>query len=709
MNRTLHIVAFIGLIAAGSVRLPAQVPESETGATRLARIWSGITANGDKASFDFRAGFFPNDYNIAAFRGQENDSYTGAGIVMATSWWKGPLDTAYRAAVYGPRNDYLPNGKVIVPLTNYLRFGYPSQVVDGTPVALTDVATVDPARFSGGTYDQIAEVTNQNILGVDYRRRILVWSQSFNDDYIITDIEFTNTSPDTLHDFYISMQQGAGNRYDSYGLNPTIPAGERSLITNTWMHYYGGRVGDTMRVFYEYHADDPNKPGDDMGTPVASQGGRLANSNFFYYAILHASQAPYTDPSQDVDDLLQPRVTYHGKSTEFPNPSDDPYGNKNYWAIRGGLASIFPMSNTWPGTFHAGNNDETGSAAFYNYPGGTSQNNNAKRYCSFGPYTFAPGQKLRIAYASGVAGIGVESAKWVGESWLDGTLPDPPGMPDPSTGWLPSNFAFPADATEMDKRKDRWISMGIDSVMLSAWRATWNFDHGYQIPQAPPPPSSIEITGYGDGVEITWENAAAEARPDFAGHRIMRRVSNRDTSFYEIIYESDAADKATQHFFKDQTAYSGAQYYYYIQSLARIDANDPNADPTTLGMLIASSRLFVPNVSWINPPRFSTEDMSQIRIAPNPYNINDPNLLSYGFTDQRGIIFFNLPSTVTIRIFTENGDLVRTLEHTSTVRAGSVTWDMTTDSQQIINSGVYIAVFEKPGGELVYQKFLVVR
>ena len=100
---------------------------------------------------------------------------------------------------------------------------------------------------------------------------------------------------------------------------------------------------------------------------------------------------------------------------------------------------------------------------------------------------------------------------------------------------------------------------------------------------------------------------------------------------------------------------------------------------------------------------------SIIRIVPNPYNINDPLLEEQGWTDKRGIQFFNLPSKVNIKIFTENGDLLQTIDHDSPVRSGYVLWDMITRNQQVSSSGVYIAVFTKPSGEISYQKFLVVR
>ena len=73
------------------------------------------------------------------------------------------------------------------------------------------------------------------------------------------------------------------------------------------------------------------------------------------------------------------------------------------------------------------------------------------------------------------------------------------------------------------------------------------------------------------------------------------------------------------------------------------------------------------------------------------------------------LLFFNLPAVVTIKIFTESGDLVKTINHDSPELAGSLRWNMITDTQQAISSGVYIAVFEKPNGEVAYQKFVVVR
>jgi len=706
---------------------PAQTLESQTALIKLGRIWGGVAANGDKSTFDFRSGFFPNDYDILQYRGQNNDNFFGSGYQLAATDWLAPTvkDSIYKVALFGPVNNLSLNGKVIVPITNYIRYKYPNQIIDNEPVGISDFGVYDPTKFTNGTYDQVVEGTYKNVLGVEVKRKIMVWSQNYNDNYVIIDAQFSNvgytkkTSSggdslilDTLKNFYISLQQAMGNNYYSVGTYPTFPATERPIYTNVWQHYYGGRPNDSLRVFYFYSADDPNSSGDNMGAPVVTQRGRLLNTNFTFYTILHASKEPYTNPDQDVDDFLQPKVTYIGNETKFPNPEtgEDEFGNRNFWAIRGGLSDRDSLPGRIPGTHHGINNDELGTPDFSNFPSGSTQANNSRNFSSFGPYTFAPNQKIRIVYACGFTGIGYQKAQEIGEKRLDGTLEDPPNMPNPQTGWLPSNFAFPQSATEQDKRKDRWISMGIDSVMLAAYRAKWNFQNNYSIPQAPPPPDYFEITGYGDGVEIKWADADAENMPNFDGYRILRRASNVDTVFYQEIHSSGSDDKAAQHLFKDTTFFPGAQYYYYIQAKAKISENDLTADPSSRGKIMYSSRVYIPNVSYIKPPNYPQDDMSKIRIAPNPYNISDPLLVyPYHYTDRRGINFFNLPPVVTIKIFTENGDLVQTIEHNDPIKTGYEGWDMITSSQQVINSGIYIAVFQKPSGEITYQKFIVVR
>ncbi len=706
------IVRLLLLLIITILPLSAQTQwELERATIKIGHVWLGVTANGGKGSFDYRAGFFPNDMDILGLRGQEYDVWAGAGFTLTATDWTDSIDTVHTVAVYGPLNDFMSQGKVTEQMTNSIRFGFPSQTVDFTPLEFEDFAEVNPDEFAGKVYDQKVEVTTENILGVQIHRQILVSSQTYHNDYVVVDAEMTNVSADTLHNFYVNIQSNGYNSLRSNGNNPAVGA-EGFNPATTWQHYYGGRVGDSLRVFYEYSADDPDKAGDDMGCPVLSQNGRLINTKFPWYSILHASEAPYSDPSGDVDDFLQPKVTYIGKDNLIPynNSADDEYSSANFSAIRGEYSLYFPMSgNVFPDTYHGGNSDEQNSADYASHPAGTHQANNSKMWSSFGPYTFAPGQKLHFVIASGFSGLNAEISQNIGKNRLKRTLTEAPGLPDATTGYFPTNFVFPTGASDQDKIKDRWISTGIDSVMQSASRAKWNFDHNYELPASPPPPDFIEITGLGTGVSIRWSDADAEALSNFAGYRIMRKLSNLDTLYYSPIYDSDTDDKADIHEYVDKNVLVGAQYYYYIQAKARIADDDARAYPRNRGKILYSSRAMQPNTQWINPPHFTQDDLSKIAIVPNPYNINDPKLANYKWTDDRGIQFFNLPAKIDIRIYTENGDHVITLKHDSPVSSGYELWDMITKNQQVVNSGVYIAVFQTPDGRTSYQKLVIVR
>ena len=716
----LFIAIVVVLIAGLTNRATAQtIPELETAKIQMGHIWTGVMANAEKGIFNYGgAGFFPNDYDILGNRVVGVEAIAGGGIQLSMTHWQdiAITDSAFfhDVVVFGPTSrdyDGWQRGKVVDNLTNYIRYTYPKETVDFEEISLTPFGTQDPSKFNDGTFDQVVEVTSEYIIGVQMHRRFLAWSQNYHNDYIIIELTFTNATPDTIHDFYINMQLNGKNTVHSYGTNPS-PQGNIFDPSFTWQHYYGGRVGDSLRVFYEYGADDPDQSGDNMGGPAISQNGRLLNAKFLWYSILHASATPFSDSANDQDDFLQPKVTYLGKDNLIPFSSEanDEFGSKNFYALSGGFSEDFPMSgDTWPETFHGVNNDEMGSPDFDAHVAMSRLGNDSRMWSSFGPYTFPPGEKVRVVYAVGYSGLSIETGKSVGYQWVKKTLPEPPGLPNPVTGYFPDNFAFPAGASEMDKIKDRWVSTGIDSVMKSAYRAKWNYEHGYKVPQAPPPPEKVTVTAKGTGVDIRWSDIAAEQMDDFAGYRIMRRVSNLDTVFYEPVYSSGPEDIADEHVFTDTQVLLGGQYYYYIQAKAQIDENDPNAYPDNRGKILYSARVLEPNFKNTKPVHPTQNDLRKIRVVPNPYNINDPMLEAYGNTDLRYMQFVNLPPTITIKIFTENGDLVRVLEHDSLVDSGNEDWDMLTSSQQVINSGVYIAVFEAPDGSISYQKFLVVR
>jgi len=102
-----------------------------------------------------------------------------------------------------------------------------------------------------------------------------------------------------------------------------------------------------------------------------------------------------------------------------------------------------------------------------------------------------------------------------------------------------------------------------------------------------------------------------------------------------------------------------------------------------------------------------------VKVVPNPYIIT--NEWQKRFTD-RLLRFINLPAECTIRIFTLNGELMKTIKHHHTSdngaalgdQGGDEWWDLLSDNRILVVSGVYIFHVDSDVGEQV-GKFVIIR
>ena len=110
----------------------------------------------------------------------------------------------------------------------------------------------------------------------------------------------------------------------------------------------------------------------------------------------------------------------------------------------------------------------------------------------------------------------------------------------------------------------------------------------------------------------------------------------------------------------------------------------------------------------VNSPRTS---LNNVKVVPNPYIISatwerkrlgDPHLGE----PIRDIAFTNLPGQCTISIYTLDGNLVKTIQHTNGV--GTEFWDLRSFSNQLIATGIYFYHIKSDAGERI-SKFAVVR
>jgi hypothetical protein len=130
---------------------------------------------------------------------------------------------------------------------------------------------------------------------------------------------------------------------------------------------------------------------------------------------------------------------------------------------------------------------------------------------------------------------------------------------------------------------------------------------------------------------------------------------------------------------------------------------------TPAGARLKSNRYYTQTWDPASTSRAPGEEISSFVIVPNPLNISASEEVRYvrGNTADR-IGFLDIPGNCTIRIFTETGELVKTIEHTT--GTGDEYWNLTTDSQQVIVSGLYIVVVDNhDNGERSTKKFVVIR
>lgn len=87
------------------------------------------------------------------------------------------------------------------------------------------------------------------------------------------------------------------------------------------------------------------------------------------------------------------------------------------------------------------------------------------------------------------------------------------------------------------------------------------------------------------------------------------------------------------------------------------------------------------------------KDLDRVAVVPNPYVATavwerKPYLASG--RGERKVYFINLPEACTIRIYTVSGEMVRKIEHVSTVYDGSEPWDLLNNDNLEVAYGIYV-------------------
>ena len=672
----------------------------------------------------------------------------------------------YFVARIGPRN---PGIEVTSPIQNRLIARYEDTFVevDGA-LSFDNVAIIDEVD-PGLPADRMVDNIHNMKVGVTTRRRAYAWVNQFHDNYHIIDFEYCNTGNvdddddieldgQTLNDLYFfRIHRWRGNAQGAWATAAAQTWGKFSMIDVVGDGHAEYAVDFT--AIYFWPGFDPevtrfNNLGgpiwDDSHWTVASgdSTGRLASTTMQGRMTLHADAGPndatynrctpgvgefgcqpHTIAYMDQDEVLTSDGASHQDYYELgilsrENPTRFANGSSRmfpHYADR-----IEPSGEFWNPSNDASNGKQGGHAPTDAY----------------GPYTLAFGECVRVAVAEGVAGLTYDASVDIGRGYKrggtnkdarlyaydankDGVITE--GTFDYSMVGLPHYVGRGCPGCSMERgpemlTKNQWVMTARDSLFQMFFRARDLFQNSnglttYPIPEAPHAPSAFSITGRPDKIELAW--TPASGGPSITGwevYRTERFEDNLDNGCFqnaniECGYSLVQSLPASATSWEDNAANRGTDYYYYLQAVGEAQANDMLAiNGTPGGVPLRSSRYLTQAYQPVNlkrPAYGATGTVRDARIVPNPVNLGATQEIRFALEDR--VAFFNIPGNCTIKIFSEIGELVHTIEHTD--GSGDEFWNLTTKSRQLLVSGIYLAVItdNDTGEEPLILKFVVIR
>ena len=693
---------------------------------------------------------------------------------------------AYKIAHNGPRavtdveiREYIPQEMKLMARYDhpevYVDDNEGSDMMNGINAKNDDIDEVDPLLEA----DRVFVNTINTSVGLTFTRKVYAVSQQNYDNIHISEYEFENTGiydqagnvyTQTLQDVYFHWQwrdaiaqEGCWNgtytathrhwistsvrdvrwgysmMSDVIGEDQDNPNTTSVYEDNTgkdaqddagnWMRGYVAWMGKWSDFGYD-NIGSPNVVGIAHNNLPAINDGRLGAAQYKGLVVIHAD----TSPSDATDDKDQP------SSQAFIN-SNHPYTNTagmDQYDANGMLEKYTRyMSN--------GNDNNSLAETVWQTQGGDAGAYSAatsaagySQMLAFGPYTIAPGEKIKIVWAECADGVGHDRGYEIGRQWYrakyDGesvTVVDPD---NPASTMV-------ITAANCDAWKDAMVYSGRDSLMNTFRKAINLYNGGFytSIPEAPKPPQKVEIYSTEDGVKINWDGSSSIAAAKFEGFKVYRAFIEKDSTYREVMdcnvsdgsLEDYRVESTNEFEFVDSEPLRGQNYYYYITAY-----DDGTQNVLEPGVPLESSPFYTrtnkgatvksppaPNEK-LNLDDYDLDDLADrkklmdfiVKIVPNPINVRNEQIQYVGNVNK--LLFAGVPSGCKIQIFTERGDFVTDVMESEAGYA----WFLTTDWQQILVSGVYIARFimeedfvdTKTGvrfdtGDTTIKKFIIIR
>jgi hypothetical protein len=536
-----------------------------------------------------------------------------------------------------------------------------------------------------GSSVTIPEHTNP--LGVSVRMEAYAWNFSFAENFVILNYSITNHSRTVLDSLYVGVWIDMVVR----NTNISPPRGSAFFARG------GNGYVDSLRLAYEFDVD---------GDPGFTE-------SYIGLAVLGSTPIQRFGSKPDGSDSLGAKTIFN--TWQFRNTNDPVYfspenDRERYEKMAVGLPRTEYSTLKSP--------------------------SNRSVLLSTGPFrAVQPGETVNTVFA-------VICAKKAGN---DATPDDTEAAK--SNLYRSLSFALQAYDGE-DKNRNNVLDPGEDlngDGLLTR----------YVLP-APPTAPKVKIIPENQAVSIFWDDRAEASidpisgKRDFEGYRVYRTnpgadlnqnavlsqsfilVGEYDLPGNELFYNTgfDAVRLAAPVSFEGDPA----EYRYhlripnqlngwqYVYTVTAFDGGDPVNNVESLeSSRLQNARRMIPGTT----PQDAVN--TEPRVYPNPYYASA--LWDGSGERERKLYFANLPARAEIRVYTMAGDLVKTMQHEATVSnggdirwfsrfsdgtqtfaGGEHAWDLITDSDQAIATGLYLFTVEnRDTGETKRGKFVIIK
>ncbi|MGE5682408.1 MAG: hypothetical protein ACM34K_16185 [Bacillota bacterium] len=587
---------------------------------------------------------------------------------------------------------------------------------------------VGSADFNPLLPEEVNICTYQTSTGITVTQRSMAWSFPGFHDFIIYDYTLKNTGdmvvssvnktfniPQTLNEVWFVFHSGLkvstkgmlNFHYNSNFLASAAPAGG-----------FGWHPGSG---YMDYYAVENEAAGDSNGTLYYSRnynGGREPvpwdnyglKKNWQNELKVRKDWAPELQDPSAFGFVFLYRTPPKGAPNQNPFDADPAYFNIYSDEMDKFQGKTVDFEGFGLGTFTP--------KQIYDFARHSKRPpNQGNLYCwytsSFGPYTMAPGDSIRIILAE-VAGV-MDLKQVV--------------MGDPNHYYPDSTIAAIRKNVQAVRNAVKWgFGTKVNGIDIAA-----------DVPEGPPAPQ-CRATNASKGadtaiVAVQWDKLAETTKindasgqafydgaADLSGYRIFR--SNDKRGIWDLVTDIPKAQMQqywradlNKYEYLDRSVQFGFEYYYYVQAYNAHPKQWTSANGKKvngLPELSSDDNNRTPLVAARSGP-VSLANGWDVYAAPNPYIEGDQNH-SFGAPTPQKIEFRNLPEKATVKIFSLSGDLIKTIHHGPDENGnmyGSTSWDQRSESGLLVAPGLYIYVVqsetEGSSGQKFTGKLMIIR